>query len=722
MKKLLQILAGLAAFSALFTVYGYGAPQNVQKDGGALTAGFTVPTGTSIAPTGSGTIAATTSALAASVNGGTAQSLTGWSLRSTGAAFDLSFSTSEVLTGNRNVTWNVGNAARAVTLSGNPTLADWFDQSVKAAASPSFAGITSLGTALSVPNGGTGAATLTSNAILKGNGTGAVQSADLTSSTTANVTTVSSTTGNEVKIQTLDGNKPVTIAPNGTGAVNINQGLDVEWTGTPMFPILLMGAGVSQSTFIPATSGTRSTLTAYPGVSLVNFNYTENGIKVPGLGLQTIKFWNLVQTSNFSFGSTILTSISAPALVQTQDFSFNSSPLLTTVDFPVLTFIAGNFAPATCNTLTTLSFPELLGIKQTFQPNNFPLVTTWSFPKFIYCTGSFNPNTMAALTSMTMPELLYCGQWSPNTMASLTTLTCAKLATIGGSFLPSTMASLTTINLPEVLIIGSGDGVTGGANAGNFAPTTMAALTTLTLPKLVTIHGTFAPTTMASLTTLSYPLLTTIDGAVSASSMAALTTINLPAMITYGSTITFTSSLGAVSTVTLGTIGTLKTVSGATVTFSGQALNQASVDGVLKLLASLDGTGGTTSFGTGKTVTLTGGTNASPTTSGTTATTPAGSSFVGVGTTCTATITTHGLSSGDIITTTGIATLTNANVTAATVTVLNANQFTFTIVSQTATGTGTASMHSTPAAGTDGFHACQVIRLRGATVTTALGF
>jgi hypothetical protein len=35
-----------------------------------------------------------------------------------------------------------GDAARSITLSGNPTLADWFDQAVKQASSPTFAGLT----------------------------------------------------------------------------------------------------------------------------------------------------------------------------------------------------------------------------------------------------------------------------------------------------------------------------------------------------------------------------------------------------------------------------------------------------------------------------------------------------------------------------------------------------------------------------------------------------
>ena len=45
-------------------------------------------------------------------------------------------------TRNNPLSFNMGNATRTITLSGNPTLADWFDQSVKVAAKPEFAGLT----------------------------------------------------------------------------------------------------------------------------------------------------------------------------------------------------------------------------------------------------------------------------------------------------------------------------------------------------------------------------------------------------------------------------------------------------------------------------------------------------------------------------------------------------------------------------------------------------
>lgn len=45
------------------------------------------------------------------------------------------------LTAERILTMAPGDAARTITLSGNPTLADWFDQAVKAASTPAFNGI-----------------------------------------------------------------------------------------------------------------------------------------------------------------------------------------------------------------------------------------------------------------------------------------------------------------------------------------------------------------------------------------------------------------------------------------------------------------------------------------------------------------------------------------------------------------------------------------------------
>jgi hypothetical protein len=63
----------------------------------------------------------------------------------------LSFETSSNLTADRTLTLVPGDSDRTITLSGNPTLNDWFDQSVKSDASPSFSAVTLSGSSVSGP-------------------------------------------------------------------------------------------------------------------------------------------------------------------------------------------------------------------------------------------------------------------------------------------------------------------------------------------------------------------------------------------------------------------------------------------------------------------------------------------------------------------------------------------------------------------------------------------
>ncbi|MBC8553658.1 MAG: hypothetical protein H8D23_28925, partial [Candidatus Brocadiales bacterium] len=65
---------------------------------------------------------------------------TGLHILDTNATHDLIIKPGSDLTADRTYTIVTGDSDRTITLSGNPTLADWFDQSVKQAASPTFAG------------------------------------------------------------------------------------------------------------------------------------------------------------------------------------------------------------------------------------------------------------------------------------------------------------------------------------------------------------------------------------------------------------------------------------------------------------------------------------------------------------------------------------------------------------------------------------------------------
>jgi len=63
---------------------------------------------------------------------------TGLHILDSNSSHDLILIVGSDLTADRNLTITTGDAARTVTLSGNPTLADWFDQAVKAASTVTF--------------------------------------------------------------------------------------------------------------------------------------------------------------------------------------------------------------------------------------------------------------------------------------------------------------------------------------------------------------------------------------------------------------------------------------------------------------------------------------------------------------------------------------------------------------------------------------------------------
>lgn len=230
--------------------------------------------------------------------------------------------------------------------------------------------------------------------------------------------------------------------------------------------------------------------------------------------------------------------------------------------------------------------------------------TTLSFDDVYACSGA-SINACPLLTSLQFPELVYsAGTWQWNTHPLLTSFGAPKFVAVGGSFIATAVAALTSLSLPRLESVGA-----------DFTVNTMANLTTFSFPLLSQIGRTAAIGTMASITSISLPLLTRVGNTTTISTMAALTTISLPALVSLGGDFSATTSLGNVTTVTFGTVGTLLEVAG-NITFSGQKLTQASVDQILAVIASLDGTNGTRSWGTGKTLTLSGGTNAAPSTAG----------------------------------------------------------------------------------------------------------
>ena len=78
------------------------------------------------------------------INGGTADSLTSLSVRSTGSAFDLLFASAEVMTANRSISWGVADAGRSVNLGGNLSFAGNFTTSGAFATTFTMTGTTTV--------------------------------------------------------------------------------------------------------------------------------------------------------------------------------------------------------------------------------------------------------------------------------------------------------------------------------------------------------------------------------------------------------------------------------------------------------------------------------------------------------------------------------------------------------------------------------------------------
>lgn len=231
-------------------------------------------------------------------------------------------------------------------------------------------------------------------------------------------------------------------------------------------------------------------------------------------------------------------------------------------------------------------------------------LTTFSFDDLASVAGTFNPQQLSALTSLTANSLTTInGVFAISGMPLLTTLQFNALTTIG-SFNFSSLNVLSSMTFNSLKSIN-----------GSVSFSQMPLLTTLQFNSLTTIGSNFQPSNIDLLTSISINSLQTIGGNFSVSTFPALTSISFLGMVTYGSDITI-SSCANITSATLGTIGTLKRIEGENIYLNNLKLPSANVNAILALLVSLDGTGGTTLWGAGKTLLINGGTNGAPTGTG----------------------------------------------------------------------------------------------------------
>lgn len=450
----------------------------------------------------------------------------------------------------------------------------------------------------------------------------------------------------------------------------------ISLDGGPGNDLQISGAGTFQYPYpfeviqyapapVTALSGTPATLNT-GGLGIKNFDYGEsaNEPHVTSLSFANLKYVDVLSPA-FLPG---LTGISCPVLEACKTFAINNCASLTTMDFPELTGI-DMFYPQALAGITMMAFPALTRVGSVFSPSNLNTLITMSFPSLTTISGAINPSDMNSLTNMEFPELTSVGgglgigsmsgltmvsfpslttisgafimsdcdslatmdfpnlntigDFTPSSLAGLTMMSFPTLTTVISSFSPSTMSNLTTMDFPNLTTVGtlgpnSIDGLTMMSFpalttvTGSFSPGSMASLTTMDFPELTSVGGLY-PSSLG-LTMMSFPALTTVATSFQQSYMANLTTIAFPALVTSGSIDSY-YGLGALADVTIGATGTTKVIDGD-INLSGQALTQASVDYMLAVVASLDGTNGTTEWGTGRTLSLNGGTSSPPSAAG----------------------------------------------------------------------------------------------------------
>ena len=237
----------------------------------------------------------------------------------------------------------------------------------------------------------------------------------------------------------------------------------------------------------------------------------------------------------------------------------------TILEFPTLTS-SGDFSITNTNTLQTLSAPLLT------------LVTGYNFSFFN------NP----ALTTLNVPLLTRCRQFSFGNTPLLTTINVPVLETV------------------EVLAIqNSNPGITG------FRQSMFPALRNAAFNWGFYSYPSFE---------IDFPLLTTLGGqGFNGGGSSNLTRINLPALVDIIGGYVQVGNINTLTDVRLGTVGVTKTWgpvgNNPYISFQFCALTQASIDNIITMLASLDGTNGTRSANNGN-LYLNGGSNSAPSSTG----------------------------------------------------------------------------------------------------------
>ena len=268
--------------------------------------------------------------------------------------------------------------------------------------------------------------------------------------------------------------------------------------------------------------------------------------------------------------------------------------------------------PVSANTTGTNTFSAEFGTNVEINMTSNQVVGTWTattveFPSVTFL-GSLAINYTPTLESLSAPLLKQMsGNLDFQNNQFLTDLYFPELENVEMVIFGQTPA-LTNINFNKL--------IKGNLSLGSMLANLTGFRQTM-FPDLRT-SGFFLGYNYVPSFEIDFPLLTTLT-TINGSSSVQLSKINLPALINVPDQLNVQNFYG-LSIVNIGTVGITKkwgnpSVNAAFVAFINCGLDQASIDNILLVLASLDGTNGTTISNNGY-IALQGGTNATPSAAG----------------------------------------------------------------------------------------------------------
>jgi hypothetical protein len=317
-----------------------------------------------------------------------------------------------------------------------------------------------------------------------------------------------------------------------------------------------------------------------------------------------------IYIENYSDTINTFTSFTLPETVLA-GFINMQGDYLTTFNAPLLTKVIDGDFKVQGDQVITVNVPELSYVLGDLEIGQ--IGPTVSLPKLTYVGGSSNGFSVfgkqydgGTLTTISAP--LYNGGINVSDALLFTTLNVGNL--IYELYLSDCPAFNTITTLAPFVYVqdNSGDSQITTVSAPNATSFSLNSFygSSISLPLATYVQLTWYSNDLSSIS-INCPSVTTMW--IELTNSSTITSITMPpSIITYERVdIGANTSLTSIS---LGVIGTIKTVNG-TAGFQNNALDETSVNGILALLVSLDGTNGTTLFT--ESVYLDSGTNAAPT-------------------------------------------------------------------------------------------------------------